>query len=59
MKKVWQAPQLEVLNVSKTMAGNGTKYVDWTYIGGVLDLDITDNPSSGISAPVISGVPTS
>jgi hypothetical protein len=59
MRKEWQTPELQVLTISKTMAGEGTHYVDWTYHGGKLDLDITDDPSSGIPVPVIPGVPTS
>lgn len=53
MKKVWQTPELDVLNVNKTLAGLGTKWVDWSYIGGKLDLDITDDPGSGIPAPEV------
>jgi len=58
-KKVWQAPALDVLDVGMTMMGEGTQYIDWSYVGGKLDLDITDDPSSGIKVPPIPGVPTS
>lgn len=59
MKKEWKVPELEVLSVSKTMAGEGTQWIDWSFIGGKLDLDITDDPGSGIPAPTIPGVPVS
>lgn len=59
MKKVWEAPKMEVLNISETMLGEGTHYVDWSYAGGKLDLDITDDPSSGIPAPSVPGAPVS
>lgn len=63
MKKEWKAPELEVLQVSQTMAGQGTTYVDWSFTNGKLDLDITDTPPSpdnpAIPLPTIPGVPTS
>jgi hypothetical protein len=31
MKKEWQTPKLEVLNISMTMAGPGKRYTDATY----------------------------
>jgi hypothetical protein len=34
MKKAWQEPLLEKLDVSLTMAGTGSRNVDWSYIGG-------------------------
>lgn len=49
MKKAWNNPQLEVLNVSETMLGSGWKIQDWTYIGGHLDLDVTNTPEPGSS----------
>jgi hypothetical protein len=39
MKKEWNAPVLEVLDVNMTMAGKGTKYID---VVTVSDLDISD-----------------
>jgi hypothetical protein len=40
-KKVWETPELEVLNVSETMAGWGLTKVDYTYVNGKLvDADI-------------------
>ncbi|XEC95519.1 paeninodin family lasso peptide [Paenibacillus tarimensis] len=40
-KKEWQTPELEVLNVSETMAGWGLTKVDFTYVNGKLvDADI-------------------
>ncbi|MFC0213218.1 paeninodin family lasso peptide [Paenibacillus chartarius] len=43
-KKVWEAPALEVLEVSQTMAGTGVSKVDFTYVNGKLvDLDIYDS----------------
>ncbi|WP_108721954.1 paeninodin family lasso peptide [Paenibacillus ihuae] len=58
MKQEWKTPQLEVLNVSKTMLGEGTHFVDWTIVGGKLDLDITDT-DTGYPLPTIPGVPPS
>ncbi|QYR20606.1 paeninodin family lasso peptide [Paenibacillus sp. sptzw28] len=40
-KKAWEKPQLETLNVSSTMLGIGTKYIDFV---SPSDLDITDTP---------------
>lgn len=41
MKKVWEAPQLEVLNVSETLHGYGTTTFDYTYVNGKLvDIDV-------------------
>ncbi|XEC96249.1 paeninodin family lasso peptide [Paenibacillus tarimensis] len=51
-KKNWQSPELDVLDVSMTMLGRGTKYTDWTFIGGQLDLDITDTPTPPPGVPV-------
>lgn len=31
MKKEWQKPELEVLNISMTMAGPGIHFTDATY----------------------------
>lgn len=43
MKKQWQTPELEVLQVSETMAGRGLTVVDYTYENGKLvDIDIKD-----------------
>jgi len=40
-KKQWEAPELEVLNVSETLQGWGTKYLDYTWKDGKLvDIDI-------------------
>lgn len=47
MKKQWQEPRLETLHVSETKLGKGWKIQDWTYIGGELDLDLTNNPEPG------------
>ncbi|CAM4280931.1 paeninodin family lasso peptide [Paenibacillus tarimensis] len=58
-KKTWNQPTLESLDVSATMAGVGSQYIDWTYVGGQLDLDVTDDPSSGIPVPQIPGLPVS
>jgi hypothetical protein len=41
-KKEWKEPVLEVLNVSMTMAGTGTKYIDFVT---KTDFDITDTPT--------------
>lgn len=41
MKKVWNEPTLEVLNMNQTMAGKGTTYID---IISEDDMDIS-NPS--------------
>ncbi|NEW07133.1 paeninodin family lasso peptide [Paenibacillus sp. SYP-B3998] len=38
-KKEWQQPTLEVLEVSMTMAGKGTKEIDWV---STHDADIYD-----------------
>jgi len=43
MKKEWQAPTLEVLDVSMTMSGIGSTRVDWTWVGGKLDGDLYDS----------------
>ncbi|WP_156922498.1 paeninodin family lasso peptide [Cohnella thermotolerans] len=43
MKKAWRAPELETLDISMTMAGTGTKYVDWSYVGGK-HLETNDDP---------------
>lgn len=41
MKKNWETPELEVLNVSETQAGWGLTKVDYTYVNGKLvDADI-------------------
>jgi hypothetical protein len=41
VKKAWEKPELEVLNVSETMAGWGINKVDFTYVNGKLvDMDI-------------------
>ncbi|MFC5652878.1 paeninodin family lasso peptide [Paenibacillus solisilvae] len=40
-KQAWQQPVLETLEVSSTMAGKGTKYIDFV---SPSDLDITDTP---------------
>lgn len=42
MKKEWQAPSLEVLDIGQTMLGVGSTYIDWTYKDGKLDLDFND-----------------
>lgn len=43
VKKEWQAPTLEVLQVRDTMAGLGVTVVDSTYVDGKLvDIDIKD-----------------
>ncbi|WP_127530617.1 paeninodin family lasso peptide [Paenibacillus kobensis] len=47
MKKSWNAPTLDVLSVKETMLGTGWKQVDWTYIGGTLDVDLTNEPAPG------------
>ncbi|MBW7476736.1 paeninodin family lasso peptide [Paenibacillus oenotherae] len=39
VKKEWQQPALEVLEINMTMAGKGTKYIDFV---SPSDLDITD-----------------
>lgn len=40
-KQVWEAPKLEVLNVSETASGIGLTKVDFTYVNGKLvDMDI-------------------
>ncbi|HEX7055609.1 MAG TPA: paeninodin family lasso peptide [Bacilli bacterium] len=58
-KQSWEKPELEVLDVGMTMIGEGTHFLDWTYVGGKLDLDITDT-DTGIPAPTSPpGVPTS
>lgn len=47
MKKVWEAPAVEVLEVSQTMAGFGVKAVDsvvYDRDGNVIDSD-NYNPS--------------
>jgi len=59
IKKAWKAPVLESLDVNMTMLGFGTHYFDWTYVGGKLDIDVTDDPSSGIPVPHIPGLPVS
>ncbi|WP_338552643.1 paeninodin family lasso peptide [Paenibacillus sp. KS-LC4] len=41
-KQQWQAPVLETLQVSETMAGVGTRYIDFVKPG---DFDITDDPT--------------
>lgn len=46
MKKVWSQPSLEMLEISKTMAGVGSSYIDFVgYDNGVPDFDISDDPS--------------
>jgi len=45
MKKVWEAPVVEVLEVSQTMAGFGVKAVDsvvYDRDGNVIDADLYD-----------------
>lgn len=42
-KKEWQAPALEVLEVSQTMAGIGYKEVDWVTVH---DADLYDPSTS-------------
>ncbi|MBB3108556.1 hypothetical protein FHS18_000584 [Paenibacillus phyllosphaerae] len=53
-KKAWQAPVLETLDVNNTMAGVGTKYIDYIFVDK--DFDITDSadPGSVIVAPAPS-----
>ncbi|WP_166238588.1 paeninodin family lasso peptide [Paenibacillus turpanensis] len=41
-KKEWQAPVVETLVMSQTMAGKGTSYIDFV---SVSDLDIGDEPT--------------
>lgn len=52
MKKVWQTPQVEVLNVRETMLGDGWKHTDWTYIGGHLDVDQYNSNPGGNTGPI-------
>jgi len=41
VKKAWETPELEVLNVRETMAGWGVNKVDYTFVDGKLvDIDI-------------------
>lgn len=40
-KQEWKKPELQILEVSKTMEGKGTKYVDSVTVS---DLDVTDTP---------------
>ncbi|GFN31059.1 paeninodin family lasso peptide [Paenibacillus xylaniclasticus] len=47
MRKSWEAPKLDTLSVKETMLGTGWKQVDWTFIGGQLDIDLTDSPEPG------------
>lgn len=55
MKKSWQNPVIESLDIDMTMAGTGVKYVDWAYIGGKHQLVTNDDPKwSGYPAPPIS-----
>jgi hypothetical protein len=56
-KKNWQAPAVETLEISETMAGFGSQYID--YVFADKDLDITDkaDPGSVIVGPAPS-VPT-
>jgi hypothetical protein len=44
-KKNWQAPAVETLEISETMAGSGSKYID--YVFADKDLDITDEAAPG------------
>jgi len=39
LKKEWQAPTLETLDVKETMYGKGTTYIDWVTTD---DMDITE-----------------
>lgn len=50
MKNNWQTPSLETLDVSKTMAGTGVHYVDWTFVGGKPVINTTDD-NTGYPAP--------
>ncbi|PWV93802.1 hypothetical protein DFQ01_13441 [Paenibacillus cellulosilyticus] len=52
-KKNWQAPVVEALEISETMAGAGTKYIDYFFTDKGLELDITDaaDPGSTIYGP--------
>ncbi|WP_370639119.1 paeninodin family lasso peptide [Cohnella sp. REN36] len=55
MKKSWQAPALETLDVGMTMAGTGTRNVDWVFVGGKPQLNLTDDPKwNGYPAPPLS-----
>ncbi|WP_127531065.1 paeninodin family lasso peptide [Paenibacillus kobensis] len=48
-KKVWQAPAVEVLQVSMTMAGFGIKDTDSVVFdkdGKVIDADLYDPPAA-------------
>ena len=41
MKKAWNIPSLEVLNVSETELGVGRTYLDWSKDG--TDFDLNDS----------------
>ncbi|MBW7452528.1 paeninodin family lasso peptide [Paenibacillus sepulcri] len=41
VKNVWEQPTLETLQVSRTLEGKGSKYIDSV---SPSDLDITDTP---------------
>jgi|GEM_PF-791347 len=53
MKQSWDTPKLDVLSIRATMLGFGWKQVDWTYIGGQLDVDLTNHPEPGSSTDPI------
>lgn len=51
MKKTWSQPSLEMLEVSKTMAGVGSKYIDFVgFDNGVPDFDLTDTPMTPVQS---------